>query len=91
MFLKVNASGVQIYQCEKSTNGSEMMKYTHVGANAKLYSPYGDEKSVPVGYHYYLNHLLAQGAQPTFSFSIIKGDPVSAIPKSTVTGIVYLI
>ncbi|GLJ30262.1 hypothetical protein SUGI_0598590 [Cryptomeria japonica] len=62
-----------------------MMNYTHVGATAKLYSPYDNEKNVSVGYHYYLPHPLAQGAQPTFSFSMVEGDPVSAIPKSTVT------
>ncbi|GLJ30253.1 hypothetical protein SUGI_0598450 [Cryptomeria japonica] len=85
LFLKVNATGVQIYRCEKSSNGSGMMKYTHVGATAKLYSPYGNQKYVSVGYHYYLPHPLAQGAQPTFSFSVVEGDPVSSIPESTVT------
>ena len=53
------------------------MKYTLVGATAKLYSPYGKEKYVLVGYHYYLYHLLAQGAQPTFSFNMEKGDNVN--------------
>ncbi|XP_059077953.1 uncharacterized protein LOC131876545 [Cryptomeria japonica] len=85
LFLKVNATGVEIYRCEKSSNGSGMMKYTHVGATAKLYSPYGNQKYVSVGYHYYLPHPLAQGTQPTFSFSVVEGDPVSSIPESTVT------
>lgn len=90
LLLKVNGTGVQIYRCEKSSNGSGMMEYTHVGETAKLYSPYDNEKNVSVGYQYYLPHPLAQGAQPTFSFSMVEGDPVSAIPESTVTGIVYL-
>ncbi|XP_059077955.1 uncharacterized protein LOC131876546 [Cryptomeria japonica] len=85
LLLKVNGTGVQIYRCEKSSNGAGMMNYTHVGATAKLYSPYDNEKNVSVGYHYYLPHPLAQGAQPTFSFSMVEGDPVSAIPESTVT------
>ncbi|KAH9300884.1 hypothetical protein KI387_012467 [Taxus chinensis] len=83
--MKVNAKGVQIYQCDKNSNGSGMMKYDHVGVKAKLYSPYGNGKYISVGHHYFLSHPLAQGAQPTFSFSMLEGDPVSAIPQSTVT------
>ncbi|KAH9300889.1 hypothetical protein KI387_012472, partial [Taxus chinensis] len=86
LFLKVNASGVQIYRCDESSNGSGMMEYNHIGANSKLYSVYDNEKNISLGYHYYLSHPLAQGARLTFSFSTVDGDTLSAIPESTVTG-----
>ncbi|KAH9300888.1 hypothetical protein KI387_012471, partial [Taxus chinensis] len=86
LFLKVNASGVQIYRCDESSNGSGMMEYNHIGANSNLFSVYDNEKNISLGYHYYLSHPLAQGARLTFSFSTVDGDTLSAIPESTVTG-----
>ena len=84
----MNASGVQIYRCEKISNATGL-EYTLVGAMASLYSPYAGsivENHTSVGYHYYLSEPLAQGGQPTFAFSMAAGEPVSAIPESTVTG-----
>jgi hypothetical protein len=89
----VNASGVQIYECEENSNATGLV-YTSVGAMATLYSPDGvNGNDTSVGYHYFLNWPLAEGGKPTYSFSVKAGDPISAIPESTVTGrrIFYLL
>lgn len=87
LILTVNASGVQIYECEKNST----LRYTSVGALATLYSPNGirvNGNFTSVGYHYYLAEPLAQGGEPTFAFSMEAGEAISAIPESTVTGTV---
>lgn len=83
----VDAFGVQIYKCAKNSSATEL-QYTSAGAMATLYSPddtsaYG--KHTSVGYHYFLREPLAQGGKPTFAFSMKAGEPISAIPESTVT------
>jgi hypothetical protein len=83
----VDGSGVQIYECEKNSNGTGLV-YTSVGAMTTLSSPDGisfNGKYTSVGYHYFLSEPLAQGGKPTFSFSMKAGEPISAIPESTVT------
>jgi hypothetical protein len=83
----VDASGVQIYKCEKNSSGIGLV-YTSVGAMATLSSPDSSSfngKYTSVGYHYFLSEPLAQGGKPTFSFSMKAGEPISAIPESTVT------
>lgn len=79
----MNASGVQIYQCKENSNATGL-QYTQVGAMATLNSTDGNYSSV--GYHYFLSEPLADGGMPTFAFSVEAGDPISAIPESTVTG-----
>jgi len=89
----VNASGVQIYECEENSNATGLV-YTSVGAMATLYSPDGvNGNDTSVGYHYFLTWPLAEGGKPTYSFSVKAEDPISAIPESTVTGrrIFYLL
>lgn len=72
-------------QKNSSTSGLE---YAWAGAMATLYSPDGtsvNAQYASVGYHYFLSEPLAQGGKPTFSFSMKAGEPISAIPESTVT------
>ena len=69
----MNASGVQIYQCQKNSSGIGLL-YTQVGAMATLSSSVNAGKYITsVGYHYYLSEPIALNGKLTFSFSMKAG------------------